>query len=248
MVSTVVGPHNPSPRNTFLSHPIGDGLHDQQSGFSRWQPNRLAILLRERTTLLTQTKADITIKMSSLIPSQLQSNRRRLQQDLALVQKQGKTQGITLTPIPDTGLQRWTATIDFRDPQFAGSPYEGGVFDFTLNMSSTEKPYPLRGPEIFCNTKMYNPHVDLKTGEVGFSVLSEDQWSPILTLSTTMLSLLVALGEPEPGYEVDGVLMLEYLSDPDVFWEKAREWTTKYAVPGNTNATHSSTSQAEAHV
>ncbi|PPJ52410.1 hypothetical protein CBER1_10414 [Cercospora berteroae] len=184
--------------------------------------------------------------MSSLTPQQLQSNRRRLQQDLALVQEQGKTQGITLNPISDTDLQKWAATIDFRDPEFAGSPYEGGVFEFTLHMSGTEKPYPLRSPEIFCSTKIYNPHVDLKTGEVGFSMLSEDQWSPILTLFTTMLSLLVALGEPEPGYEVDGVLMLEYLSDPDAFWQKAREWTREYAVPGNMDATHSSTSQAEA--
>ncbi|CAK1354605.1 Ubiquitin-conjugating enzyme E2 1 [Cercospora beticola] len=222
---------------------MGYGLPDQQ-----WQPRRLAILLCETTTSLTQAKTDISIRMSSLIPSQLRSNRRRLQQDLALVQSQGKTQGITLEPIPDTDLQKWTATIDFRGPEFAGSPYEGGVFEFTLNMSGTEKPYPLRGPEIFCNTKIYNPHVDQKTGEVGFSMLSEDQWSPILTLFTTMLSLLVALGEPEPGYEVDGVLMLEYISDPDVFWEKAREWTRKYAVPGNTDTTHSSTSQAEAHV
>ena len=171
---------------------------------------------------------DLAIMASHNHPQQ-QMERKRLQSDLALAQKQGPSQGITLEPVPDTFLREWTAEVHFATEHYPDSPYEGGKFQFSIIVADTDPTYPARAPKIMCKTKIYSPHVNGESGKVFFSALADEIWSPVLHLRAMMFELIVALLEPEEGYQADDERMEEYVRDKELFWEKAREWTRLYA-------------------
>ena len=167
--------------------------------------------------------------MASHNHPQQQVERKRLESDLALAQKQGSTQGITLEPIADTLLREWTAEVHFAPEHYPGSPYEGGRFQFSIVVPDTDPTYPWRPPRVICKTKIYSPHVNGESGEVFFSALADENWTSALHLHSMMFLLIIAFLEPEDGYQADDERMAEYVSNKELFWERAKEWTGLYA-------------------
>ena len=78
------------------------------------------------------------------------------------------------------------------------------------------------------NWQVFHPNID-EDGTIYVDILEEDQWKPIQTIETLLVSICSLLAHPEP---VDTFKWSCYLYQND--WEEynntAREWTRKYAM------------------
>ncbi|CAK0830020.1 unnamed protein product, partial [Prorocentrum cordatum] len=74
------------------------------------------------------------------------------------------------------------------------TPYAGGVF--YLSMSFPEE-YPMRPPTVLFLTRCFHPNVDEQSGSICLNILKQE-WSPLLTVFSTLLSISALLAEPEP--------------------------------------------------
>ncbi|KAF9958093.1 Ubiquitin-conjugating enzyme E2 27 [Mortierella alpina] len=114
-----------------------------------------------------------------------------------------------------------------RFPGPPGTPYEGGMFQVDIVLSDT---YPFQPPKVKFDTKVYHPNVSSQTGVICLDILKQ-QWSPVLTISSTLLSVQSLLCTPEPNDPQDAQVASQYLNDHAVFLETARFWTECYAKP-----------------
>lgn len=77
-------------------------------------------------------------------------------------------------------------------------------------------------------TKLYHPNVSSASGAICLDIL-KDQWSPVLTLKSTMISLQSLLCSPEPSDPQDAEVAKHYLTSREGFDETARYWAEIYA-------------------
>ncbi|KAF9205448.1 Ubiquitin-conjugating enzyme E2 27 [Haplosporangium sp. Z 27] len=108
-----------------------------------------------------------------------------------------------------------------------GTPYEGGMFQVDIVLSDT---YPFQPPNVKFDTKVYHPNVSSQTGVICLDILKQ-QWSPVLTISSTLLSVQSLLCTPEPNDPQDAQVASQYLNNHAAFLETARFWTECYAKP-----------------
>ncbi|BFZ63010.1 Ubiquitin-conjugating enzyme E2 1 [Saitoella coloradoensis] len=111
----------------------------------------------------------------------------------------------------------------FRGPP--GTPYEGGTFQVDIKIPTE---YPFRPPRMNFDTKVYHPNVSSQTGAICLDIL-KDQWSPVLTLKSALISLQSLLCSPEPNDPQDAEVARHYLSNRAGFDETAKYWTKTYA-------------------
>ncbi|KAF9384820.1 hypothetical protein CPC16_008266 [Podila verticillata] len=114
-----------------------------------------------------------------------------------------------------------------RFPGPPATPYEGGVFQVDIILSDN---YPFQPPKVKFDTKVYHPNVSSQTGVICLDILKQ-QWSPVLTISSTLLSVQSLLCTPEPNDPQDAQVASQYLNDHKAFEETARFWTECYAKP-----------------
>ncbi|KAJ3385980.1 citrate synthase [Entophlyctis sp. JEL0112] len=104
----------------------------------------------------------------------------------------------------------------FKGPE--GTPYEGGVFEVDIRISQE---YPFKPPQM---------------KSICLDIL-KDQWSPVLTLKTALISLQSLMSDPAADNPQDAMVAKHYLSDRSGFDETARLWTRQYAgAPTNTSS------------
>lgn len=84
--------------------------------------------------------------------------------------------------------------------------------------------------------QVYHPNVSSQSGAICLDILKgtqyadADQWTPIYTLKSTLLSLRSLLCSPEPNDPQDAEVAKHYTSDFASYERTAREWTQKYAA------------------
>ena len=129
-------------------------------------------------------------------------------------------QRISASPINNDNLFIWKATIIGPED----SPYEGGIFHLNIHFPTD---YPFKPPKITLTTKIYHPNINLN-GSISLDILME-QWSPALTITTTLLSIVSLLFDPNPDYPINYEAANLYKSNKCEYYKKAREWAIKYA-------------------
>jgi len=86
-------------------------------------------------------------------------------------------------------LFAWEATI--MGPK--NTPYEGGVFFLNIHFP---KDYPFLPPNVSFKSRIYHCNITSQ-GKIFLDIL-KDQWSPALTISKALLSIISLLSNPNP--------------------------------------------------
>lgn len=140
---------------------------------------------------------------------------RRIQRELLDV-KNNPTDAITIEPHEDGDAFHWKASIN--GP--ADTPYEGGVFKIDIKFPQD---YPFKAPKLLFLTKIYHPNIN-SSGSICLDILGS-QWSPVLTVPKTLLSLSSLLTDPNPDDPLVSKAANEFKSDRPKYDANARQWT-----------------------
>ena len=144
---------------------------------------------------------------------------RRLQRELLEIQNDPPS-NCTAGPVKDDDLFTWDAMIF--GP--ADSPFTGGVFNMAIRFPSD---YPFKPPIITFKTKIYHPNINA-AGGICLDIL-KNQWSPALTISKVLLSILSLLTDANPADPLVPEIADLYTRDRAAYDARAREWTRMYA-------------------
>lgn len=148
-----------------------------------------------------------------------ESTLRRLQKEYKEMTNE-PPDGCSAGPISDQSMYHWTGMIT--GPE--NSPYEKGVFLLDIHFSDE---YPFKPPKINFITKIYHPNIS-SHGVICLDILKE-QWSPALTISRILLSLMSLLTDPNPDDPLEPDIARIYKTKPKHFQDTARKWTLTYA-------------------
>jgi ubiquitin-conjugating enzyme E2 D/E len=123
-------------------------------------------------------------------------------------------------PKDDTDMYVWSGVIF--GP--SDSPYAGGTFNLTIQFPVD---YPFKPPRLMFTTKVYHPNIN-KDGFICLDILKTN-WSPALTISKVLLSVLSMFTDPNPDDPLVPDIANQYKSDRTEYERVAREWTQLYA-------------------
>ncbi|XP_017059313.1 ubiquitin-conjugating enzyme E2 D3 [Drosophila ficusphila] len=145
---------------------------------------------------------------------------RRLRKDLSEI-AMNPMEGYEVEVVDDN-LLHWMATI----PGPADSPYAGGRFKLDLLFTTQ---FPFSPPYIKFSTRIF--HCNIATnGYVCLNIL-RSEWSPALSVSKLLLSIVCLLGDPNPKDPLEAEVALLYISNRAQHDRVARAWTDQYAKP-----------------
>lgn len=113
----------------------------------------------------------------------------------------------------------------------AGSPYAGGTFPVDVVLP---RDYPFKPPKLTFKTKVYHPNIDAE-GRM-FLDIFKGHWTPALTLSKALLSVVSVLYDPLLDLPVQRGIARQYRLERALFEETARGWTRRYAMSGKEGA------------
>jgi ubiquitin-conjugating enzyme E2 D/E len=144
---------------------------------------------------------------------------RRLQREYLEIQ-QDPPVGCTAGPLSDADMFTWEAMIF--GP--SDSPYAGGVFKLMIRFPSD---YPFKPPIVTFKTKIYHPNINA-AGGICLDIL-KNQWSPALSISKVLLSILSLLTDANPNDPLVPDIAQQYKNNRAAYESNAREWTMMYA-------------------
>jgi ubiquitin-conjugating enzyme E2 D/E len=124
-------------------------------------------------------------------------------------------------PVSESDFFTWEAVIFGPD----ASPYQGGIFRLTIRFPTD---YPFKPPIVVFNTKIYHPNIN-SSGAICLDIL-KSQWSPALSISKVLLSILSLLTDANPKDPLVPDIAKLYETDRAAYDATAKEWTQMYAV------------------
>nr|XP_002126720.1 ubiquitin-conjugating enzyme E2 11-like [Ciona intestinalis] len=127
--------------------------------------------------------------------------------------------GIHIQPKNDNFLD-WVAVIE--GPK--GTPYEGGSFTINIEVPPS---YPFNPPKLRFKTPVYHPNIS-RDGRICMDLLKTN-WSPALTLSSLLISLVSLMSAPNPDDPLVFTIADTYKNDRELFDLTAMHWTRAYA-------------------
>ena len=124
-------------------------------------------------------------------------------------------------PIDDKDFFTWEAVIFGPD----ASPYQGGIFRLNIRFPTE---YPFKPPIVTFRTKIFHPNINT-AGGICLDIL-KNQWSPALSISKVLLSILSLLTDANPADPLMPDIAKMYVNDRATYDATARQWTQIYAV------------------
>lgn len=144
---------------------------------------------------------------------------RRLQREYQEIQNDPPA-NCSAGPVDEADFFNWEAVIFGPED----SPFVGGVFRLSIRFPSD---YPFKPPTITFNTKIYHPNIN-SAGGICLDIL-KSQWSPALTISKVLLSILSLLTDANPNDPLMPDIARQYRNDRAAYEETARQWTQIHA-------------------
>lgn len=141
----------------------------------------------------------------------------RLLADLKLMRKEA-SHAFSASPLSDENLFIWSATI-FGLPETA---WEGGAYGLCLTFN---KHYPEKPPQVRFTGEIFHPNV-FKDGIVCLENLQEE-WSPVYTVSTLLMSIRSLLNDPNPSSPANVEAADLYIADRNAYKKKVRRCAEK---------------------
>lgn len=121
----------------------------------------------------------------------------------------------------DDNFYEWEATLI--GP--GDSPYAGGIFILSILFT---KEYPFKPPKLKFKTKILHPNIN-DNGSICLDILNKN-WSPVLSISKVLLSILSLLTDPNPNDPLNTDIANIYLADREKYNRLVRNYTLKHAV------------------
>lgn len=144
---------------------------------------------------------------------------RRLTKELRDIIKD-PLEGVETKPITEENIYIWEATVKGPDE----TPYEHGIFRLRIHFPNE---YPYRPPKVKFETKIFHPNIS-PTGDICLDIL-RDRWSPALTITRVLLSILSILSDPNPNDPLVPDVAIMYKNNKELYDKTARHWTEIYA-------------------
>lgn len=144
---------------------------------------------------------------------------RRIQKELEDIQKDPPA-GCSAGPVGED-IFNWEGVIF--GP--SDSPYAGGVFKLNIRFPTD---YPFKQPHVQFKTRIYHPNIN-SAGGICLDIL-KTQWSPALTISKVLLSILSLLTDPNPNDPLVPDIAALYKTNRAAYDAKAREYTLMFAT------------------
>jgi len=154
-------------------------------------------------------------------------DRARLQKELKDILTGADESGVTAEVVGDD-MAHWKGTL--KGPE--GTPYEGGTFIVDIRLDDD---YPYNPPKMKFDTRVWHPNVSSQTGAICLDILKKE-WSPALTIRTTLHSLQALLCAPEPDDPQDAEVARQFKDNPEEFKKTATFWTDSFAKPLDVDA------------
>jgi ubiquitin-conjugating enzyme E2 D/E len=144
---------------------------------------------------------------------------RRLQREFADLQRDPPA-NCTAGPADGADFFKWEAMIFGPDD----SPFKGGTFRLNIHFPSD---YPFKPPIVTFQTKIYHPNINA-AGGICLDIL-KGQWSPALSISKVLLSILSLLTDANPNDPLVPDIATQYKTNRAAYDATAHEWTRRYA-------------------
>ena len=120
----------------------------------------------------------------------------------------------------DNNLFKWRVSL--MGP--SDTPYAGGMFFLTAEFPDD---YPIGGPKVKFDTKIYHVNISQNDGLVCISTLK--YWEPYTPFSNVMASIFSLFYNQNPRSPFSPQLAQEFINNHAQYEQNVREWTKKYA-------------------